>query len=85
MNSEEIDQELRNLAEILLRLNKMIVKLDNSNKDQKYLEPLHDKKKYEKQINKALETLKKLISEKVKNNNNSFETGQCLYQGPSME
>lgn len=89
MNSEEnaflqkniSDEELFELAKILLRLNKMIDKLNNSNITQEYRESLcnYDKNTYEIQINKALKTLKKLISQRVKDN---IEIGQCYYQGP---
>ena len=94
MNSEEIaiieknisDKELSKLAKILLRLNKMIDKLKGSNETQKYLESLHDYKKdqYETKINNALVTLKKLISNKVKDNN-LYEIGHCLHQDQLME
>lgn len=91
MNSEEIaieknisDKELSKLAKILLRLNKMIDKLKGSNETQKYLESLHDYKKdqYETKINNALVTLKKLISNKVKDN---YEIGHCLHQDQLMK
>ena len=86
IKSKILDGERRNLAVILLRLNKMIDKLNNTNKAQeclKFLPKYDDNNKYEEKINEALETLKELIK-KVKDNN-SFETGFCSYQDPQMK
>lgn len=81
-----LDKELLKLAKILLRLNKMIDKLEGSNETQKYLKSLHDygKNQYETKINNALVTLKKLISNKVKDNN-LYEIGHCLHQDQLMK
>ena len=86
MNSEEIkyiDEKIPNsvlnkLAKVLTRLNKMIDKLNNSNQTQEHLKSLlkYNKNKYEEEINQALKTLKKLISQKLKENNNLQETRQ---------
>lgn len=85
IESQILDGERRNLAAILLRLNKMIDKLINTNKAQECLKllPKYDNNKYEKKINEALETLKEHIK-KVKDNN-LFETGFCSYQDPQMK